>query len=156
MHYREPMSGRVGWVTLASVLLILAGGAGCTRDLSEIEERQAAWEAAGIEDYLWSLTVREPLFGSRRVDIEVKEGAPHGVVLDGEDVAPGQAGDVPLTIDELYGRLLATARSAVSLDVVWNLDPPYPVRIQIDESDALDDELTYEVLSVRPDQMGQP
>jgi hypothetical protein len=62
-----------------------------------------------------------------------------------------RADDLPLTIDDLYSRLLDTAESAVSLEVTWNADPAYPSLIQIDESDALDDELTYEVLQLEPD-----
>jgi Family of unknown function (DUF6174) len=140
----------VGWAALmlASGLLLLVGSAGCTRDLSEIRERQAAWAEAGIEDYSWSLTVSEPVFGPRRLDVKVEHGEPQRVMLDGQEVPRDQADNLPLTVDDLYTRLLDTAGSAVSLEVIWNADPAYPSRIQIDESDALDDELTYEVLQL--------
>jgi hypothetical protein len=138
-------------LVVCSCLLTLGGGAACSRDLSEIRERQAAWAEAGIEDYTWSLTVSEPVFGPRRIDVTVKHGDPQRIVLDGQAVPLDRADDLPLTIDDLYSRLLDTAESAVSLEVTWNADPAYPSLIQIDESDALDDELTYEVLQLEPD-----
>jgi hypothetical protein len=62
----------MGHTRRLSCLLAPGGGAACSRDLSELRQRQAEWKRAEIVAYTWGLRVTEPLFGSRTLVVEVQ------------------------------------------------------------------------------------
>jgi len=56
---------------------------------------------------------------------------------------------MPLTVDRLFEILIRAEETADSVSVDWDERFGYPTRIQIDYSDAIDDEVTYRVIRFR-------
>lgn len=131
-------------VVAASIL------AGCS-DRGEYVERAGTWHGKGIDSYVWTLEVSEPVFGPKRTTVRVVHGQPVRATADGKRVpiADGSANDRPATVDALFALLIDDADDANSVDVRWS-EAGYPSRIRIDHSDAFDDEVTFTVIRFEP------
>ena len=138
------MSRRTWTVVLCGAMLTSIGAA-CASDLAEFMERDEIWRTQGPDDYTWTLEASEPVFGPKSAEITVRDGR-------AIDVRGDLGNDTPTTVDELIGYLVRSA-DADSIRVRW-ADLGYPSTIRIDHSDAIDDEVTYRVLSFRVDERG--
>ena len=125
---------------------------GCSSsDLADYVEHADAWRSDGIESYVWTLEVSEPVFGPKWTRVRVKYGRPVRATADGEPVpvVDGSADDVPATVDALFELLIRDADRAISVDVRW-AEAGYPLWIAFDYSDAIDDEVTFKVIRFEP------
>jgi hypothetical protein len=127
-------------IACASLLICLTS---CASDLAEFLDRKEVWRTQGPEDYTWTLEASEPVFGPRRVQIRVRDSLPVNVQGD-------VSNDTPTTVEELIDHLVRSA-DANSITVRWS-DLGYPSSIRIDHGDAIDDEVSYRVLSFHVDQ----
>ena len=135
---------------IVSAMLSAAVMGGCS-SLGGYVERADTWRSQGIEDYVWTLEVSEPVFGSRRATVRVVHGQPVRATVDGERVpiVDGYADNMPATVDALFLLLIRGADQASSVDVRWG-EAGYPSRIRFDYSDAIDDEVSFKVVRFEP------
>ena len=135
---------------VVSAMLCAALMWGCS-SLGEYVERADAWRSQGIENYVWTLEVSEPVFGPRRATVRVAHGQPVRATVDGESVpiVDGSADNMPATVDALFVLLIRDADRATSVDVRWD-ETGYPSRIRFDYSDAIDDEVSFKVVRFEP------
>ena len=135
---------------VVSAVLFATGIWGCS-SLGEYVERADAWRSQGIENYVWTLEVSEPVFGPRRTTVRVVDGQPVRATVDGERVpiVDGSADDMPATIDALFVLLIRDADRATSVHVQWG-QAGYPSRIRFDYSDAIDNEVSFKVVRFEP------
>jgi hypothetical protein len=138
---------------LASVLVALLLG-GCSlgpwsRD--EYDDRLETWQAQGVASYVWTLELSEPVFGPRRTTVRVVDGRPVRAVANGERVAieGATANNMPATVEELVAYLARSVEDVRSVEVRWD-EAGYPAKIVLDHSDAIDDEVTFTVISLEP------
>jgi Family of unknown function (DUF6174) len=125
---------------------------GCSSsDLADYVEHADAWRSHGIDSYVWTLEVSEPVFGPKWTTVRVEHARPLRAMAGGERVpiVDGSANDVPATVDALFELLIRDADRAISVDVRW-AETGYPSRIAVDYSDAIDDEVTFKVIRFEP------
>ena len=135
---------------VVSAMLFAAVMWGCS-SLGEYVERADTWRSQGIENYVWTLEVSEPVFGPRRATVSVVDGQPLQATVDGERVpiVDGSADNIPATVEALFVLLIRDADRATSADVRWG-EAGYPSRIRFDYSDAIDDEVSFKVVRFEP------
>jgi Family of unknown function (DUF6174) len=117
-------------------------------DDASVEQRREAWEARGIEDYTWTFTVAEPIFGPKRITARVRRGELVEATIDGKVVAvdDGAADGRPATVDAVFDVLIeASNGDPNSLTIGWDEDLGFPASYDVDYSDAFDDEVTFRV-----------
>jgi hypothetical protein len=121
----------------------------CTTAGDAYQERLDAWRAANVTSYVWTLEASEPVFGPHQVSVRVRDGEPVRAVANGKRVPieGNEVRGVPVTVDALIQWLVRYADSAKSVQVRWNEHVGYPALISLDHSDAIDDEVTFRVVS---------
>jgi hypothetical protein len=150
IQYRTRGRGRR--VALGLVAIVLTAVACTARQYGETyQQRLDDWQVGGITSYVWTLETSEPIFGARRVTVRVEDGEPVEAVAKGKTVAieGSQANNMPATVDALIGWLVRYAEDAKSVQVQWNEHAGYPTLIELDHSAAIDDEITFRVISFK-------
>ncbi len=140
-------------IVLAVALLALTG-CGLLQDGGEdYETRLATWQGEDHPLYKWTVVWSEPVFGPFRMEILVRDGVPtraysndfnRKLRVDGDQVK-GRPG----TVDALIDWLVQYAPDAKSVEVEW-ASAGYPSKIELDHSDAIDDEITVTVEEFMP------
>ena len=135
---------------VASLLaFLLATGCGFSDDYSD---RLDAWREGNHAFYTWTVVVSEPLMGPRRTNIDVRDGVPirahsreEDLEINGSDVEGVNFG----TVDELIEWLVRYSPEAITVQVEWAPEG-FPSRYYLDQSTAIDDEVTVRVVSFHP------
>ena len=139
---------RIALVVLASLVLAGCGLLQNGGDDDDYEARLEAWRGKDYPLYKWTVVSSEPVFGPFRMEILVRDGVPtraysndfkKKLKIEGDEV-DGRPG----TIDALIEYLVRYAPDAKSVNVEWT-SAGYPSKIEIDHSDAIDDEVTFTV-----------
>jgi Family of unknown function (DUF6174) len=148
---------RIAWGAAGSVmrglataiaLVLLSGCEGApSRDVGEYRERLEAWQQSGPSNYRWTLVFSEPLFGPQPMTVVVRDGVPVRARSRGEDleIDGDQVGQRPGTVEALIDWLIRYAPEARSVNVEW-ASAGYPSSIDLDLSEAIDDEVSYRVM----------
>ena len=117
---------------------------------ASVDPHRAAWEAADIGGYTW--TVELSCFCPQiRYTVSVADGQPTHVSLNGVviDLDSKDLSGLPLTVEELFAqRDDAYAKQAVEVDVSYDPTLGYPTHLFIDQSKNMaDEEMGYTVAS---------
>jgi hypothetical protein len=120
-------------------------------DVHAIDAAQAAWDAAGIDDYQLDLGFLCMCMTPPRVIVDVVDGVPTALDDHGRPIDAAKLEFTPVTVEQL----LQEARRALDNGgtVVATFDPATgaPTRLELDYAPlAIDDELTIFVNSLTP------
>jgi hypothetical protein len=133
-----------------SAVLAIVLAAACNTEPTSAD-RFDIWRANGPSRYTWTIEWSEPVFGPHRVTATVVDGRPVTIVPDADNRSAGpDAEKGPLTVERLFRVLLHAESRARLVHVDWNARFGYPARIEIDYSDAVDDEVAYRVIRFEP------
>ena len=138
--------------TAVVVAFIVLAGCGQDQDGGgEYEERLQAWQRMDYPLYRWTLIASEPVFGPHPMEILVREGVPvrahsrdEKLEIEGDHV-DGRPG----TVGALIEWLIRYGPGATSVNVEW-ASAGYPSKIELDHSDAIDDEISFRVAEFVP------
>jgi len=133
-------------IVLVIAMLVLTGCSLLKDGGDEYEERLATWQRKDYPLYKWTVVWSEPVFGPFPMEVLVRDGVPVRAYSDNEKlkIEGGQVEGRPATIDALIEWLARYAPDAVSVNIEWS-PIGYPSRIELDHSDAVDDEITVTV-----------
>ena len=138
-------------IALAAAFVLLAGCGFFQDGDDEYRDRLQAWQQNDHPLYRWTLVASEPIFGPHPTTILVREGTPVRAYSGNDDleIDGDQVDGRPGMIDALIDWLVRYAPDAKSVNVEW-ASAGYPSRIELDHSDAIDDEVSFRVVEFVP------
>jgi Family of unknown function (DUF6174) len=143
------MIGAVSVVRPTALVLALSVLTGCSffqGGDQDDDARSTAWQEERHPSYRWTVVWTEPVFGPFPMEILVRDGVPVRALSNNEKLRThgDQVEGRPGTVDALIEWLARYSPDAASVDVEW-APAGYPSRIELDHSDAIDDEITIAV-----------
>ncbi len=136
---------------LLAAFVLLAGCGAFQDGDDEYEERLQAWQQSDHQLYRWTLVSSEPVFGPQTMTILVREGRPIRARSGNDklEIEGVRVDTRPGTVDALIDWLIRYAPDAKSVNVEW-ASAGDPSKIELDHTDGIDDEVSFEVVEFVP------
>jgi hypothetical protein len=132
---------------LLAAFVLLAGCGAFQDGDDEYQERLRAWQQSDHQLYRWTLVSSEPVFGPQTMTILVREGRPIRARSGNDklEIEGVRVDSRPGTVDALIDWLIRYAPNAKSVNVEW-ASVGFSSKIELDHTDAIDDEVSFEVV----------